>query len=106
MKILEIENLSRSFGGLLALNQVNIGFEEGEILGIIGPNGAGKTTLINVISGVYPPKSGRIVFIGRDITKSPTHIRCRLGIGRTFQVIHPLEDLNLMENATEDFVPG
>ncbi len=98
MQILEIENLSKCFGGLTALNQVNARFEEREIVGIIGPNGAGKTTFINVISGVYPPNSGRIIFDGRDITKLPAHTRCRLGIGRTFQVIHPLQDLNLLQN--------
>jgi branched-chain amino acid transport system ATP-binding protein len=98
MYILEIENVSKSFGGLMALNQVNIEFVEGEILGVIGPNGAGKTTLINLVSGIYLPESGRIVFDGRDITTLPTHIRCRHGIGRTFQVIRPFEDLNLVQN--------
>lgn len=98
MHILEIETLTRRFGGLIALNKVNFGLMENEILGIIGPNGAGKTTLINVVSGIYPPNSGKVIFAGRDITKLPTHIRCRLGVGRTFQIIHPLENLNLLQN--------
>lgn len=98
MHILEVETLTRRFGGLIALNKVNFGLMENEILGIIGPNGAGKTTLINVVSGIYPPNSGKVIFAGRDITKLPTHIRCRLGVGRTFQIIHPLENLNLLQN--------
>jgi branched-chain amino acid transport system ATP-binding protein len=98
MSTLETESLTKRFGGLVALNKVNFELSENEILGIIGPNGAGKTTLINVISGIYPPNSGKVIFDGRDITELPAHVRCRLGIGRTFQLIHSLENLNLLQN--------
>jgi branched-chain amino acid transport system ATP-binding protein len=98
MAVLRTENLTRHFGGLAALTQVNIEFKEDEILGIIGPNGAGKTTLINVIAGIYLPTGGKIFFNGRDISELPTHTRCRLGIGRTFQLVRPLPGLSLLEN--------
>lgn len=98
MPVLETKSLTIHFGGLVALNKVQLELEKDEILGIIGPNGAGKTTLINVISGVYLPSSGKVFFDGRDITELPAHTRCRLGIGRTFQLIHPLEDLNSLQN--------
>mgnify|MGYP001145944412 CR=1 FL=1 len=98
MSTLETESLTKRFGGLTALNKVNFELRENEILGIIGPNGAGKTTLINVISGIYLPNSGKVIFDGKDITALPAHIRCRLGIGRTFQLIRPLENLNLLQN--------
>ena len=96
--ILKTEKLTRHFGGLAALHGVNIEFREGEILGIIGPNGAGKTTLINVIAGIYLPTEGKIVFNGEEITDLPSHKRCRLGIGRTFQLVRPLPGLSLLEN--------
>lgn len=98
MPALETKSLTIHFGGLVALNEVQFELGKNEILGIIGPNGAGKTTLINVISGVYLPSSGKVFFDGRDITELPAHVRCRLGIGRTFQLIHPLEDLNSLQN--------
>jgi branched-chain amino acid transport system ATP-binding protein len=98
MAVLRTENLSRHFGGLAALTRVNIEFKENEIVGIIGPNGAGKTTLINVIAGIYLPTAGKIFFNGRDISELPTHRRCRLGIGRTFQLVRPLPGLSLLEN--------
>jgi branched-chain amino acid transport system ATP-binding protein len=96
--MLQIENLTRLFGGLAALNGAALEIREKEVLGILGPNGAGKTTLINVIAGIYLPTSGRILFEGRDITNLPAHKICRLGIGRTFQLAKPLEDLSLLEN--------
>jgi branched-chain amino acid transport system ATP-binding protein len=98
MPTLKTQDLSKSFGGLAALNCVSIEIRENEILGVIGPNGAGKTTLTNVIAGIYLPTSGRITFDGRDITDLPAHIRCRLGIGRTFQLARPLQGLSLIEN--------
>lgn len=98
MPILETKYLSKRFGGLVALNEVSFEIHENEILGIIGPNGAGKTTLTNVISGIYLPTSGKIVFNGMDISELPTHIRCKLGIGRTFQIVRPLHGLNLLQN--------
>ena len=98
MAVLKTENLTRYFGGLLALNRVNLEFREDEILGIIGPNGAGKTTFINVIAGIYIPTDGKIFFGGQEITELPAHKRCRLGIGRTFQLVRPLQGLSLLEN--------
>ena len=98
MAVLQTKNLTRHFGGLAALTGVSVEFREGEILGIIGPNGAGKTTFINVIAGIYLPTAGRIFFNGRDISELPAHKRCRLGIGRTFQLVRPLPGLSLLEN--------
>lgn len=98
MSVLRTENLDKHFGGLAALGGVSIELREGEILGIIGPNGAGKSTLINVVAGIYSPTSGRIFFDGGDITELPAHKRFRLGIARTFQLMRPLEHLNLIEN--------
>jgi branched-chain amino acid transport system ATP-binding protein len=72
--------------------------DRGTILGIIGPNGAGKTTFINVVTGIYLPTTGSITFDGEDITTAPPHQRSKMGIGRTYQLIHPLEDLNVREN--------
>jgi branched-chain amino acid transport system ATP-binding protein len=98
MPFLKTENLTRHFGGLAALNRVNMEFRENEILGIIGPNGAGKTTFINVIAGIYLPTEGRIFFDNEDISDVPAHRRCRLGIARTFQLVRPLQGLSLLEN--------
>lgn len=96
--LLKTETLSRHFGGLAALNRVNIEIRTQEILGIIGPNGAGKTTFINVIAGIYLPSDGKIFFQGSDISGMPPHKRCRIGIGRTFQLVRPLPGLSLVEN--------
>jgi branched-chain amino acid transport system ATP-binding protein len=98
MAVLKTENLTRYFGGLVALNRVSMEFREDEILGVIGPNGAGKTTFINVIAGIYLPTEGKIFFDGQDISELPAHKRCRLGIGRTFQLVRPLQGLSLLEN--------
>lgn len=98
MSILKGVSITKEFGGLTALNKINFELKENKILGIIGPNGAGKTTLINIVSGIYPPSSGEMIFDGKNITGLPAHLRCRIGIGRTFQIIRPLQDLNLLEN--------
>jgi len=95
---LKTTNLTRRFLGLVAVNGVSFSMAEGEILGIIGPNGAGKTTFINLVSGIIMPSDGKIEFKGQDITYMPAHERARLGIARTYQLIHPLENLNLIEN--------
>ncbi len=96
--ILKVENVTKRFGGLVALNKVSFTLEKGEILGIIGPNGAGKTTLFNVICGVYSPEEGRIIFNDVDITGLPPFKITRLGIARTHQVVKPLNDLTVKEN--------
>jgi branched-chain amino acid transport system ATP-binding protein len=98
MSKLVTKNLTKRFGGLVAVNDVNFEMEQGSIVGIIGPNGAGKTTFINVISGIYLPTSGSIELDDKDITTTPPHLRSKMGIGRTYQLIHPLEDLNVREN--------
>ncbi len=96
--ILKTEKLSRHFWGLVALAGLDMELRRGEILGIIGPNGAGKTTFINVLTGIFPPTDGRIMYEGRDISAVPAHLRSRMGITRTFQISRPLVDLTLLEN--------
>jgi len=96
--ILKVENVTKRFGGLVAVNKVSFEVEEKEILGIIGPNGAGKTTLFNVISGVYKPEEGRIIFDGTEITGLPPFKIARLGIARTYQIVKPLNELTVKEN--------
>ncbi|MDF1569550.1 MAG: ABC transporter ATP-binding protein [Spirochaetaceae bacterium] len=98
MKGLKTTGLTKDFGGLRAVNNVDFTLEPGQITGIIGPNGAGKTTFIHLISGVYLPTRGTVELDGRDITALPAHQRSQMGLGRTFQIIHPLENLNLVEN--------
>jgi branched-chain amino acid transport system ATP-binding protein len=98
--ILTIENISKRFGGLMALNKVSLSVKEGEIFGIIGPNGAGKTTLFNVINGVYPPNVGRVWFRGKDVTGLPPYALSQRGLARTFQVVRPLMELTVRENVT------
>ncbi len=98
MTKLKTTDLTRRFMGLVAVNKVSFSMDEGEILGIIGPNGAGKTTFINLVSGIIMPSDGKIEYKGGDITYAPAHERARQGIARTYQLIHPLENLTLIEN--------
>ena len=98
MTKLRTTNLTKRFMGLVAVNNMSFSMDEGEILGIIGPNGAGKTTFINLISGIIMPTEGKIEYKGQDITWMPAHERARIGIARTYQLIHPLENLTLIEN--------
>ena len=104
MATLETTGLTKRFGGIVAVSGVSFALDRGEILGVIGPNGSGKTTFINLVSGIYLPTSGRIAFNGRDITHAPAHLRARLGIARTFQIMHPLESLDILENVMLGFV--
>lgn len=96
--LLQVENLTVRFGGLVALRNVSFSLEKGEFLGIIGPNGAGKTTLFNAISGAVIPERGRIIFQGQDITSLPPHKRARLGIARTFQNLRLFSRLSVADN--------
>jgi branched-chain amino acid transport system ATP-binding protein len=96
--LLSLKELTKRFGGLVAVNQVNLDLYEGEILGLIGPNGAGKTTLFDMISGSFPPTSGRIEFAGQDTTELSSYQACRLGIARTFQIVRPFAKLTVVEN--------
>jgi branched-chain amino acid transport system ATP-binding protein len=97
--ILQVENLSKHFGGLVAVRHVSFELPEGQILGLIGPNGAGKTTLFNVINGVYPATEGRCLFQGKDVTGLKTYQMAHRGLARTHQVVKPLNDLTVRENA-------
>jgi len=101
---LTTKNLTKRFGGLVAVHDVSFSISSGEILGIIGPNGAGKTTFINLISGIYMPSSGSIEFEGKDISLMSACERAKIGIARTYQLIHPMEDLNLLENVMVGFL--
>lgn len=96
--ILKLDNLSRSFGSLKAVDGVALEVARGEALGIIGPNGAGKSTLFNLVTGLLKPDSGAVHFDGRDITQAPPRARCIAGIGRSFQIPHPFENLTVFEN--------
>ncbi len=96
--ILRVENVTKMFGGLIAVNNVSFEVQEGEIFGVIGPNGAGKTTLFNVISGIYFPEKGKVFFRERDTTRLPSFKKARLGIARTHQIVKPLNELTVLEN--------
>jgi branched-chain amino acid transport system ATP-binding protein len=96
--ILRLDNLTRSFGSLKAVDGVHLEIAPGEALGIIGPNGAGKSTLFNLVTGLLKPDTGTVHFDGRDITHAPPRVRCIAGIGRSFQIPHPFENLTVFEN--------
>lgn len=98
MAILETQRLSKHFGNLAALEGVDFQVEEGEVFGIAGPNGAGKSTLFNVITGTYPPTSGKVFFMGREISGMPPYRICNLGIGRTFQVPQTFHSMSVLDN--------
>lgn len=96
--LLELDSITKRFGGLTALDRVNLKVEEGEILGVIGPNGAGKSTLLNIIAGGYRPNAGNVSFKGKIITGfSPDRV-CKLGIARTFQIPRPFARMSVFEN--------
>jgi branched-chain amino acid transport system ATP-binding protein len=98
MSLLEIKTLTKSFGGLMANQDVDVVVEEGEIVGLIGPNGAGKTTLFNCVTGYYSPDSGQVLFDGQDITGwSPDRV-CKAGLSRTFQITKPFNTMSALEN--------
>ena len=96
--ILRLDNLTKSFGSLKAVDGVQLEVAPGEALGIIGPNGAGKTTLFNLVTGLLKPDTGTVWFGGRNITHAPPRARCIAGIGRSFQIPHPFENLTVFEN--------
>jgi len=96
--ILEAKDVTKKFGGLVAVGEVSLAVGEGEILGIIGPNGAGKTTFLNVIAGVYKSDAGSVHFRGQDITGLSSYQICRKGIARTFQVSRPFPQMTALEN--------
>jgi branched-chain amino acid transport system ATP-binding protein len=98
MNVLEINNVTKRFGNLVAVRDVSLTIAKGELCAIIGPNGAGKTTFFNLISGFFLPTSGTIIFDGRDITKLPTHERVTGGMARTFQITEIFPELTVFEN--------
>ncbi|TDP72793.1 ABC transporter ATP-binding protein [Roseateles toxinivorans] len=96
--ILEVENVSQRFGNFVALNKVSVAFEPGRLTAIIGPNGAGKSTFFNVLSGAFPPSSGRVRFQGKDITGLAQHEFARIGIAKSFQITNVFKQLSAHEN--------
>lgn len=98
LSILQAEHVSVRFGGLTAVDDVSFRLERGKVLGLIGPNGAGKTTLFNALTGYVPLSSGRVTYLGSDVSRSPPFERTRNGMGRTFQIERPFEGLTVLEN--------
>lgn len=98
MIVLETKNVTKKFGGLVAVNEVSMRVNQGEIVGLIGPNGAGKTTLLNAIAGINPPTSGRVIMFGKDTTGLTPEKMCHRGLSRTFQIPRPFPKMNVLEN--------
>ena len=98
MALLEVERLSKGFGGVLAVNDVSFAIEPGELLGIMGPNGSGKTTLFNLIAGALRPDHGRIRLQGREVAGLAPHRLCARGVARTFQLVRPFAGLSALDN--------
>ena len=96
--LLELDQVDKSYGALKVADGISLGVADGEALGVIGPNGAGKSTLFNLITGDVAPDSGRVQFGGADITAMAPHRRCRLGIGRSYQIPHPFSNMTVFEN--------
>ena len=103
MSLLEIDNLYKSFGGLSAVINFNFQMEHEELIGLIGPNGAGKTTVFNLITGVYKPDKGQIIFNGNNIAGLPPYNICKKGVARTFQNIRLFKDLSVIDNVKISF---
>lgn len=100
MALLEIKDIKKEFGGIVALDDISISIEEGEKYVILGPNGAGKTTLFNCITGYYRPDAGTVQYRGKDITGEPDFEKARRGIRRTFQEVNVFDELNVLENVS------
>ncbi len=101
--LLEIKDLTKQFGGLTAVNRFDMYIDEGEIVGLIGPNGAGKSTIYNLVTGIYAPNRGRVIFNGKDITRMKPHRVAALGIGRTFQLNPLFPDFTVLQNVSASF---
>ncbi len=104
--ILDVKNIRASYGKFNVLHDLSFSVQEKEILGVIGPNGAGKTTMMNVIIGRLRSEDGKIMFMGQDITDFPDYKRCRMGIGRTYQIPKPFDGMTVFENALVGAVYG
>jgi len=98
--ILSVRNVTKRFGGLVAVNRMSMDVRSNEMLGLIGPNGAGKTTLFNCITGVYKPDEGRVFFEGREITGLPPHVVVKRGIARTWQKVRPFKKMTVLDAVT------
>jgi branched-chain amino acid transport system ATP-binding protein len=98
MALLDVQNITKKFGGLVAVHDFSLSMEKGQIVALIGPNGAGKTTAFSVISGYYKPNTGKILFGGRDITGLRPDQVCKIGLARTFQVVRPFRGITVLEN--------
>ena len=96
--LLELDGVTRQFGGLKAVSELTLSVPQGEVIGLIGPNGAGKTTLVNVITGVHPASAGTVRFAGRDVTRLAPWQAARRGIARTFQIVQPFPEMTVLEN--------
>jgi branched-chain amino acid transport system ATP-binding protein len=103
MAILELQKISKYFGGISAIANLDLHLEKGEILGLIGPNGSGKTTTFNLISGVYPPSKGTVLFEGKEITGMKAHKIAKIGIARTFQIMSLFREYTVLENVLTGF---
>ena len=98
MSLLEVNGLTKRFGGLIAVNSLSVNLDPGEIVALIGPNGAGKTTAFAAIAGFYKPEAGSVIFNGQNITGLRPDQICKLGLVRTFQVVRPFQSLNVLDN--------
>lgn len=104
--VLRLDKVSKRFGGLVVLSDVDVAVGRGDLVGLIGPNGAGKSTLFNVITAIYRPTSGGVEFLGRDLSRVAAHTICRLGIARTFQLVRAFLSMTAYENALVAAVYG
>jgi len=104
-KLLEVQGLTKTFGGLVAVNNLSFHMEEGETIGLMGPNGSGKTTVFNLIMGDFKQDTGEIFFERKEISKYPTHQRVKMGIARTYQVPRPFHEMTVMEDIEISTIP-
>lgn len=105
-KLLEVKDLTKTFGRLVAVNNLSFAVEEGEVLGLMGPNGSGKTTVFNLITGQHRQDSGKLFFKGEEISQHPTHQRIRMGIARTYQIPRPFHEMTVTENIRVSTLPS
>jgi branched-chain amino acid transport system ATP-binding protein len=96
--LLDVRGLTKRFGGLVAVHDLSLSLDEGQIMGLIGPNGAGKTTAFNLIAGFYKPDAGQVLFAGHDLTRLRPDQICHLGLTRTFQVVRPFASISVRDN--------